>query len=256
MNISNGTRKWLTIFALVFYAHASSVCCSIRYGFLADAFARKKVPGKIYGLIGTSLIAGYVFMFATQILESWMRKCNSMVILASNMLGFAIVALLTGFAYCIPNTTAVIAISFVMRMLQGLLAYTSTLAPVDFINANFPNEFDMVNGLLNMGYFSGHGIAEAVGCVIYDHFGYEVAFVFSAVVAVISGIGVVCFIPKSRTYVSSQIPDIVQTEAGTEPHDTKLTKLLIFPLIATMLVNANYGVLQVSLHDPMSLKSL
>ena len=243
------TNLWLTIGALVFYAHATSVCVSIRYGFLADAFGRKNVPGKVFGLVGTSMAAGYVIMFVTQLTEKMMRKWNSKTIMASNLLGYAIVAFITGFSYSIPNTTVVIAISFVMRIIQGLLAYTSTLVPVDFINAHFPDKFDMVNGLLNMGFFSGHGMAEVLGSIIYDHLGYAAAYGFSAVVALTAGVAVCCFIPKSRTYLSSQTDqsrDNLTRENITGSENTKLSKFLILPMVATMLINANYGVLQVS----------
>ena len=105
MKISGAKQKWLTIMSLIFYAHASSVCCSIRYGFLADAFSKRNVPGKIYGFIGTSLFFGFGFMFASQGTEKMMRKWSSRSIMLLGMLGYAIVSLLTGFAYNIPNTT-------------------------------------------------------------------------------------------------------------------------------------------------------
>ncbi|XP_063687244.1 uncharacterized protein LOC134820667 [Bolinopsis microptera] len=248
MKISGEKRKWLTIFTIIFYAHASSVCASIRYGFLADAFSRRNIPGKIYGLVGTSLFLGFGFMFFSQGTEKLMRKWSSRSILLLSMLGWAIVSLLTGFAYSIPDTTVVIAISFVLRICQGVLSYTSTLVPIDFINANFPEEFDMVNGLVNMGYFSGHGVAEAVGCVIYDKIGYTAAYGFTAVVALLAATSSFFFIPNTRTYLSTQddISDDDQTMLKTGSKKNKLTKLLIIPMIATMLINANYGVIQVT----------
>ena len=118
MPISDATITWMKIVALIFYAHACSVCVSIRYGFLADAFAKKEVPGRVYGLVGTSIAAGYILMFITRLNEKMMRKWNSKVILASNMIGFAIVALITGFTYSIPNTSAITVISIVMRIVM------------------------------------------------------------------------------------------------------------------------------------------
>ena len=105
----------------------------------------------------------------------------------------------------------------------------------------------MVNGLVNMGYFSGHGVAEAVGCIIYDKFGYEIAYVFSAAIALLAAISSFCFLPKSKTFLSTQddISDDDQTILKIGSKKNKLTKLLIIPMIATMLINANYGVIQV-----------
>ena len=256
MPISDAIITWIKILALIFYAQACSVCLSIRYGFLADAFTKKKVPGRVYGLVGTSIAAGYFLMFITGLNETIMRKWNSKVILASNVIGFAIVALITGFAYSIPNTSAIITISIVMRVVQGLLAYTCTVAPVDFINAQFPDKFDMVNGLLNMGYFSGHGIAEALGSIIYDHLGYEAAYVFSALIALMAGAGIYFFIPNCKTYLSTQQDlrggDVATQGVELNSESLKLTKLLIVPMVATMLINANHGVLQVFANDKMS----
>ena len=205
MPASDKTKTWLTIIALIFCAHASCLCTSIRYGFLADAFAKKDVPGRVYGLIETSMAASYVFLFVTQLAEKMMRKWNSMVIFASSMIGFAIVALITGFTYSIPNTVAITAISIVLRLIQGCLAYTCLVMPVDFINAQFPDKFDMVNGLVNLGYFSGHGMAEVFGSIIYDHFSYEAAHVFAAIIAFMAGAGVYFFIPNCKTYLSTQV---------------------------------------------------
>ena len=247
MKISGAKRKWLTIISLIFYAHACSVCASIRYGFLADAFSKRNVPGKIYGFVETSMFLGFGFTFASQGTEKMMRKLSSRSMMLLCMLGWTISSLLTGFAYSIPNTTVVITISFVLRICQGFLAYTSTLVPVDFINANFPEQFDMVNGLVNMGYFSGHGVAEAVGCIIYDTFGYEIAYVFSAAIALLAAISSFCFLPKSKTFLSTQ-DDILDDDLKIGSKKNKLTMLLIIPMIATMLINANYGVIQVRIY--------
>ena len=245
--ISDVAKRWLTMLALIFYAHANSVCVSIRFGFLADAFAKRNVSGKVYGLLGTSVFAGFLFMFVSQLTEKAMKRWNSKVIIIGNMLGYALVSLLTGFAYRINNTSAMIAISIVLRICQGLLVYAGTLVPIDFINANFPEEFDMVNGLVNMGYFSGHGVAEAVGCVIYDKIGYEAAYVFTAVIALLAATTSFFFIPKTKTYLSTQ-DDISDDDLKIGSKKNKLTMLLIIPMIATMLINANYGVIQVRIY--------
>ena len=86
LKISAVTKRWLTIFGLIFYAHAGSVCMSIRYGFLADAFTKRNVSGKVYGLVGTSVFASFLFMYVFQITEKAMKRWNSKVIIVGNML--------------------------------------------------------------------------------------------------------------------------------------------------------------------------
>ncbi|KAL5259086.1 hypothetical protein ACHWQZ_G009521 [Mnemiopsis leidyi] len=157
------------------------------------------------------------------------------------------VALITGFSYRLSDTNAIIAISIAMRILQGCMAFVCTLVPIDFISANLSDEFDMVNGLVNMGYFTGHGVAEAVGCFLYDHFGYEIAYSFTAGVALLVAAITVIALPSTKTYLSTQDDSFNEEEMDFESSKTSLTKLLIIPMIATMLINANYGVLQVTI---------
>jgi MFS family permease len=198
--------------------------------------------------MGSSIFAGFFSMFIAQILEKFMMKWTSRTIMISNMLGWAITALLTGFAYRIPNITTVIIISFVMRIIQGLLAYTSLLMPVDFIHANFPNEFDMLNGLVWFGYFCGNGLGEFLGCIIYEKLGYLIAYAISSLIAFIAAACAFYFLPNTKTYLS--IREDVSNDDQTETEEigsNKLTMFLIAPLAATMLLNSNYGVLQVSL---------
>ena len=239
----------MTIITLVFYAHVASITVSIRYGFLADAFAKRDVPGKVYGLIGTSVFVGFAADFFFKITEKCMTKWNSRKIIAGSAIGFSIITLVTGFVYRIPNTTVVVAISITLRMIQGVLVFAATLVPVDFINANFQQNFDMVYGIVNMGYFSGHGVAELLGCILYDNYGYEVAFAFAAAMALLAATATLCFLPNTQTYLSIQGKAVKDLDSTDDPSITnktqRLSKFLVFPLIATMLINANYGVIQV-----------
>ena len=199
-------------------------------------------------MIGTSMFVGFALTYIFQVSENLMRKCNSKTIMITNMLCWAIAALITGFSYHISNTTVVVVISFAMRIFQGFLSYPSCLVPVDFINANFPDEFDMVNGVLNMGYFSGHGMAEVLGSMIYDKLGYEYAYSFSAIMALLAATVAFFFLPNTKTYLAMQddlSDDDDETVKDIDSEKTKLTKFLIFPLAAAMLINANYGVIQV-----------
>jgi hypothetical protein len=60
----------MTISAIVLCAHVASVSLSIRYGFLADAFSKKSISGKVYGLIGTSIFAGFLFSYVFHLGEN------------------------------------------------------------------------------------------------------------------------------------------------------------------------------------------
>lgn len=235
--------------AMVFYGQAVSICCSIRYGFLVDAFSSRGVPGRIYGLVESSLFLGYAGIFFSGLTERAMRKFNSRDLLAGIMIGFTVLQLGTGFAYHLQDNVAVITLSFFMRILQGVFAYPSFLVPLDFVQANFQSKFDLVNGILNVGYFSGHGLAEVFGCILYDQLGYEIAYIFTAAVAFLSVIVILLIIPKTSTYLSmeksspkdEEVPEIMGS------NKSKLTKFLIIPMLCTMCINANYGVLQVIL---------
>ena len=227
---------------LVFYGQAISVCCSIRYGFLADSFGSRNLPGTVYGFIGSSLFIGYGAVFFFKLTERAMTRMNSRDLLAGTMVAYFVIQLATGFTYMLQDNIVMVTLSFFLRTLQGVFAYPGYLVPLDFINANFESEFDFVHGLLNMGYFSGHGVAEILGCWMYDHFGYEAAYAFSAAIALTSVIIVLLIIPKSRTYLSTQEEKIEESFS----HKKTLTMFLIIPMLATMCINANYGVLQVT----------
>jgi hypothetical protein len=233
------------ILVVVFYGQAISVSCSIRYGFLADSFEARNISGKVYGLVGSSLFVGYAFIYFMGLSERALKRMNSRDLLAGIMTGYVVLQLATGFSYQFQNNIVLISISFALRILQGVLAYPGYLVPLDFINANFHDKFDFVNGLLNMGYFTGHGLAEVIGCILYDNFSYEVAFKFSAAIAFLSVVLMVLIIPKSRTYLSTQKDISTGNSEEDNPRGYKLTKFLIIPLLATMCINANYGVLQV-----------
>ena len=216
-----------------------------RYGFLEDAFSSRGVPGKIYGGIESSMFLGYGTMFLSGAAEYFMRRYKSRDMMIVIMCVHAVASLATGLVYMLDNITAVIVISTVIRVLQGALNYSISLISVDFINAQFPEKFDVINGFLNMGYYVGHGVAESVGCVLYDRFGYVAPYIFSFTFAVLACVVVFFVIPRSKTYLSSQDYVEERLDSLTQPAQVSMTKMLIFPMIATMMINANYGYIQV-----------
>ena len=81
--------------------------------------------------------------------------------------------------------------------------------------------------------------------VNYDRYGYVVPFLFSSTLTTIVACFVFFVLPPSKTFLSQE--DDKAAEFSNERSRTKLSKLLVFPMIATMLINANYGVFQVIL---------
>ena len=180
-----------------------------------------------------------------------MKRMRSRDLLAGIMIAYFVLNIATGLVYQIENTTVVVGVSFCLRILQGIFAYPGYLVPIDFINANFGKKLDFVNGLLNLGYFTGQGIAEVIGCILYDMYGYNAAFMFSAGVALLSVILIMCLLPNTKTYLStpkSETPKVmVPSEKGLTSDQSRLSKFLIIPMVACMCINASYGVLQVNI---------
>ena len=232
----------LKLIALIFYGQATSICCCIRYGFLADAFLSRGISGTIYGMIEGSLIIGFAFIYLCggfEKLLTW-KRVNSRCLLMFITGGYAVTSFCTGLVYLSQDNNVVVIVSTVLRILQGVITYGCPLVAVDFINAQHPTEFDFVNGLLNMGYFSGMGMAEVFGCLLYDSYGYLYPFLFSSTIALLSTFLIAIAIPKSATYLASQ------EETDLVNPSTRLSKAIILPLIACMIINLNFGVLQVS----------
>ncbi|XP_063678789.1 MFS-type transporter SLC18B1-like [Bolinopsis microptera] len=248
INFSPVHKKLLYI-TLILYGWAFSICASIRYGFLVDAFSSREVPGKVYGAMEGSIFIGYAVTFFSGGVERALKKVNSQFLLAGIVFGFALTSLLTGVVYLIKDNTTVIVLSVILRVTQGTLSYSGSLVSVDYLSAQMPEQFDAVNGLLNMGYFTGHGIAESVGCLIYDRFGYVGPFIFSSSLGFFTFIVIMMVIPRSPSYLSTQ--DELDRECELEgamkldSYATNVTKLIFIPLTATMIININYGVLQV-----------
>ena len=157
--------------ALILFTLTYSVCGSIRYGFLVDAFSRRNVTGKWFGALESSLFVGFIFMYLVGGTEMAMRRINNFrVLFVVLLIGHAVLTLCTGLVYQIEDNRAVVMFSIVLRVIQGVFAYASCLLPVDFSHAVFPDKFDLVNGLGLVGNFCGHGLAESVGCLLYDRY--------------------------------------------------------------------------------------
>ena len=248
-------RNTILIVVLMLFTMASSVGNAIRYGFLVDAFNRRGIPGKVYGLLETSILLGFTLMYMSKGTQVAMKRKGHRFLFVVISLVYSAITLATGVVYLIDNNTAMMALSFVLRILLGAATYTSNLLPVDFIHAQFPDKFDCVNSAELMGFYCGHGVAESVGCLLYDRFGYVVPFVFSAILSVLISILLFFAFPDTETYLASQVTDKSNNSvidcpdksncSNKDIDNRQLTWTLIFPMIVTMLINGCYGVLQV-----------
>ena len=245
------TRKVVVLMLLMLCCMSFSICSSIRYGFLTDAFTRRGVPGSVYGPMETSCFLGFILMYLTGITEAVMKRTNNRNIFMIFLVPLALSSLATGFVYYIPNTSVMISVSFCLRICQGALFYSNSIYPVDFAHAHFEDIFDFVNGLTMIGNFGGHGIAECIGCIIYEHYGYLAPFIFSSIITLVVSSAAFFVIPKSKAYLATQDEAADRHTGSIYPSETKsnrsrLSKLLAIPMIATMLINVNYGVFQVN----------
>ena len=191
------------------------------------------------------MFLGFLLIYMCRGVERLMERVNSRYLLAGVTGGFATTALATGLVFLIDNNLALIVLSTALRISQGSLSYACSLIAVDFINAQLSSQFDLVNGLLSMGFFSGCGLAEVLGCVLYDTFGYIVPFVFASSTAVLATFLIMFIIPQSTTFLASR--DHSMLEAASDLKSPRLTRAIFIPLVATALINVNYGAVQVRL---------
>ena len=232
----------LAVSVLVFNALCIFLAISIRVGFLADAFSKREIPGRLYGAMEGSILLGNLVVFTSGCSPVLLARFTSRTLIVGCSVVMSTVMLSTGLTYLAQSTTTVLVLSTVLRITQGLLGYFIFIVYIDFVNAQFPEHFDVVNGLLNMGIFVGHGVAESVGCVLYDKFGYLVPYLFGSAVTMAAGLLAFLVLPSSCTYLASQ-----PKQAEGEKRTVKLSKMHALPMLAMLFINATCGYLQVSI---------
>ena len=99
-----------------------------------------------------------------------------------------------------------------------------------------------MNGLVLMGYFSGHGIGESAGAVLYDHYGYFIPFLFGACYFVLTLLLSLLLLPTCPSILLSATDEPDSVEKGK----TKSLHWAVgLPLTCTILINCVYSFLQV-----------
>ena len=169
------------------------------------------------------------------------RVGNARYLLSSTAAAFSVLSLLTGFFYLIPNNTTVIILSSVARVTYGTLVFACAMITYDFVHCQFCEEFDITLGLINMGTYCGHGVAQFFGCYLYEKFGYLQAFIFASAITCFSSFFTFFIIPNSEPSLGSE-----NEAAAKGMSKYKISPILMLPFIVIMLVSVNYGALQVS----------
>lgn len=89
-------------------------------------------------------------------------------------------------------------------------------------------------------------MSQSIGSVLYDHFGYGIAYGFSACVGLMATLIIFIVLPNNKTHLATQAD--IETEIsdrGKSYGSQTLSKFLIPTIAATMLCNANIGFIQV-----------
>ena len=106
-------------------------------------------------------------------------------------------------------------ISIAARVIYGFFEFAKNIASLDLLKTLYPSKFDFVNGFLQMGYFSGHGVGEYLGIILYEQFGYKVPFLYTTMVILLNVILSFFFLPSCPS-ISQASPDEEPSEALTQ----------------------------------------
>ena len=124
---------------------------------------------------------------------------------------------------------------------------THNVGCLDILKTFFPKKFDLVNGLMQMGYFSGHGVVGFLGTSLYERFGYKVPFMLATSVLTFATIVTLIFIPACPSIaVADAVKDKKKTDLNDSSDETSISFLVLFPALACMLINCVYMYLQIA----------
>ena len=245
-------RKILAAFVIVLGGHIGSVAASVRYGFLAISFGKRGISGKVYGFVEGSIFFGYLASFLCRsmgeaLTEKITPKWTIVIMVGLQAVSVAV----SGLADYIDDNTAFVVVSIAARVIWGLEAFPKNIAFLDIMKTLFPNKLDMMNGLMQMGYFSGHGVGEYVGVVLYERYGYKVPFMFSSSWMVFSAIMFATILPPcpSISLTEASVGNNANEDDVADDEETSqqtVTNWIIVPVCACMLINCVYAFLQIS----------
>ena len=159
--------------------------------------------------------------------------------------------MISGLADFTDDTTAFIIWSTFARVLFGIFAFPLHVACLEIIQIVFPDRFDFMNGLMQMGYFSGQGVGQAVGAALYERFGYKVPFIYGSSGLIFATILTCLFIPPCPS-LAAKSPGKKRNQSGPEgsvdevDEGSALSYLVFLPVCACVIVNCGYAYLQIA----------
>lgn len=253
--------KVISAIVVVLGAHIGGIGNAIRYGFLAVSFEKRNI--KMFGLIEGSIVFGYMGgFFCRRFSEAMTEKISPRWMIIYTVSLIAGVMAMSGLADFSENNTLFAVLSFVARLLFGFLQFPRDIASLDILKTLYPDKFDFLNGLMQMGFCSGHGVGEYLGVVLYEHFGYKAPFWVTTGLMCVMVLLYALFLPSCPSITLSN-PDLKQTgdEEKTSPEETRsqeasdtpsstvgtsLTPYVWFPMVACMIINCVYTFLQIA----------
>ena len=221
-------------------------------GFLVISCTKRGIPGSIYGLIETSKVLGYLAAFSmkcyttsltAKLSPKWIIEGTWFIIVAS--------LIISGAAEFFEDNDSFLALSIAMRIIQGFACFYLHVAIVDFSHYYFLKDFDRVNGLLQLGYFSGHGIGQWMGVILYERYGYFIPFLAAGITMFFQQIISLIVLPASPSYASiapCTPPSSDSTACCDEEPDnpSSVSWWIVMPFMSVVTVNSIYNFLQVT----------
>ena len=247
-------RNALEALVLILGGHAGSMAASIRYGFLAVSFEKREIPGKVFGFIEGTIFFGYLAGF---LLGKYSQKFTEWIspkwMVVSSVIVLAMTCAMSGLADYVSDNTPFVIISIASRVLFGFVEFPKNVATLDILKSRYPDKFDFVNGVMQMGFYSGHGAGEYIGVLLYTKFGYKVPFLYTfSLMVLVLLLSIVILSPIPSISISDPNDETYEAEFSEEEKmlitktSSGLTPYIWIPMVACMLINCIYAYLQIS----------
>ena len=213
----------------------------------------------MFGATEASILVGYVFAVFCGCVEflfykkQWTIKCITFLSYTTAI----ILGTGQGFFSLIEDNYGFVILSAVLRAAQGYFVCSTCLALVESTRLWFPNDFQRVNGLIQMGYFAGCGLGQCLGAVLYDHFGYLTPYILTGSLNIIGIVYGSLILPTNNDMIKTNVSPLVEPDANESNYSTisenkgeekenKLSWFVFIPLLSSMLINCIYGYILVA----------
>ena len=109
---------------------------------------------------------------------------------------------------------------------------------LDIAKTLFPDHFELINGLIQMGYYSGTGLGSFIGIALYEGCGYKAVYLYCTCVMVVVMLIFSVNIPAC--------PSITLIESKDDEVTQGVTRYVFLPAAACTLINCVYAFLNIS----------